>query len=371
MRETRLSGLGGRGRGNSRLLPTSAVTLTRRQFFMHSTAACALAAVGGGCVSSPRHRRAATDRVMTVAGWIAARDLGATLPHEHVLLDFIGADEVSRDRYKPEAVFEAVLPHLQQLRDFGCRALIECTPAYLGRDAALLKRLATASELQILTNTGLYGAAQNKYLPAYARTSSAEQLAERWLREWRDGIEGTGVRPGFIKIGVDEGPLSSLHRELVRAAAMTHLDSGLTIAAHTGDGRAALEELMLLKEEGVAGAALIWGHAQNESDHTLHWRAAEMGAWVEFDHVSPPDVASHVELVQNMKDRGYLHRVLVSQDAGWYTVGEPDGGKFRPYDTLFTEFLPALREAGFSETEIQILLVANPRDAFSIRVRPE
>ncbi len=346
------------------------MTLTRRQFLAQTASAGALAAWGGGCTTSPRQRRAPTDRVMTVTGPIYARDLGATLPHEHILLDFIGADEISRDRYQPEAVFAAVLPHLQQLRDFGCRTLVECTPAYLGRDAALLKRLATACELNILTNTGLYGAAQNKYLPAFAWTSSAEHLAERWLREWRDGIEDTGVRPGFIKIGIDEGPLSSLHRELVRAAAMTHLDSGLTIAAHTGDGRAALEELMLLKEEGVSGAALIWGHAQNESDHTLHWRAAEMGAWVEFDHVSPPDVASHVELVQSMKDRGYLHRVLVSQDAGWYAVGEPDGGKFRPYDALFTEFLPALRQAGFTETEIQILLVANPRDAFTLRVRP-
>ena len=38
-------------------------------------------------------------------------------------------------------------------------------------------------------------------------------------------------------------------------------------------------------------------------------------------------------------------------------------------DVLFTEFLPALRQAGFTEAEIQILLVANPRDAFTLRVR--
>lgn len=305
---------------------------------------------------------------MTVTGPIPARELGATLPHEHILLDFIGADAVSKDRYKPDAVFEAVLPYLQQLRDFGCKTLVECTPAYIGRDAALLKRLATASELQILTNTGFYGAAQNKYLPAFARTKSSEQIAELWLREWRGGIEDTGVRPGFIKIGVDAGPLSSLHRELVRAAALTHLGSGLTIAAHTGDGQAALEELMMLKEEGVSGTAMIWVHAQNEQDHTLHWRAAEMGAWVEFDHVSPADLERHVELVTGMKERGYLHRALVSQDAGWYQVDDP-GFKFRPYDALFTEFLPALRRAGFTEAEIQILLVANPRDAFTIRLR--
>src|SRR6185295_18100656 len=103
----------------------------------------------------------------------------------------------------------------------------------IGRDPVLLKRLAIATDLHLLTNTGLYGAGQNKFLPDFARTRSADELARMWLNEWRHGIEDTGIRPGFIKIGVDEGPLSNLHRELIRAAARTHLDSGLTIAVHT------------------------------------------------------------------------------------------------------------------------------------------
>jgi phosphotriesterase-related protein len=223
--------------------------------------------------------------------------------------------------------------------------------------------------LNLLTNTGYYGAAHDKFLPAKAHTKSADDFARKWLREWREGIEGTGIRPGFIKIGVDEGPLTNVHRQLVRGAARAHLKSGLTIAAHSGDGRAALEEIFLLEDEGVSGAALIWVHAQNESDPSLHWRAAEEGAWVEFDHISPSDIERHLELVLGMKARGYLHRVLISQDAGWYEVGQPGGGQFRPYDTLFTQFVPALRQRGFTEEEVSLLLVANPRDAFTIRVR--
>jgi phosphotriesterase-related protein len=347
---------------------------SRRQFLKQSALAAGAAAFGGGCVG-PRDVHKTTmlpspaDSVMTVLGPIAPSAMGATLPHEHIMLDFIGADKVSRDRYDRDTVIKAVLPYLQQLPDFGCRTLVECTPAYIGRDPLLLKRLALATELNLLTNTGYYGAAQNKFLPDDALTSPADELAQAWLREWRNGIEDTGVKPGFIKIGVDEGPLSNLHRDLVRAAARTHLASGLTIAAHSGDGRAAMEELSILESEGVSGAALIWVHAQNESDPILHWHAAEQGAWVEFDHISPSDIARHLELVVAMKERGYLHRVLVSHDAGWYEVGVPDGGKFRPYDTLFTQFIPALRQRGFTEQEISLLLVTNPRDAFTIRVR--
>jgi phosphotriesterase-related protein len=296
-------------------------------------------------------------------------ELGTTLPHEHVLVDFIGADRVSRDRYDRDEVFAVALPHLKRARELGCRTLIECTPAWLGRDPALLKRLSEASDLQLLTNTGYYGAGQGKYLPPHARTEDADALAKRWLAEWRDGIEGTGIRPGFIKIGVDAGPLTDANRKVVQAAARTHLKSGLSIAGHTGDGQAALAQLEVLKQEGVTPGAWIWVHAQSEKDFALHRQAAERGAWVEFDGISPTSIDQHVQCVANLKRHGCLDRVLISHDAGWYSVGEPRGGKFRNYETLFTQFLPALKKAGFTPEEIDLLTVANPAKAFAIRVR--
>src|SRR5262249_58248025 len=120
---------------------------------------------------------------------------------------------------------------------------VDCTPAYLGRDPALLRRLSESSGLNILTPTGYYGAGGGRFLPDHARTESSDELAARWLREWRDGIEGTGVRPRFIKLRADAGPLAEVHRKLVRAAARTHRESGLTNAAHSGDGVAALAAL--------------------------------------------------------------------------------------------------------------------------------
>jgi len=306
---------------------------------------------------------------MTVTGPLSATDMGATLPHEHVFLDFIGAAEVSKDRYDPDEIFEATLPYLEQVKGLGCDTLVECTPAYIGRDASLLKRLAKESGLNVLTNTGYYGAGRNKFLPRHALSETANELATRWLNEWKDGIDGTSIRPGFIKIGVDSGKLTYVHRNLVRAAARAHLGSGLTIAAHTGDGVAAMDELSVLKDEGVSPSAMIWVHAQNERDAEVHARAAELGAWVEFDNVSTKNLERHVKLVLEMKERGFLNRVLISHDAGWYEIGKPDGGEFRPYDALFNEFLPALKEAGFTHEEIQQLLVINPREAFTIRHR--
>ncbi|MDH3290926.1 MAG: phosphotriesterase [Gemmatimonadota bacterium] len=330
-----------------------------------SIALLAIVATLPGCTADGP----APGSVMTVNGPIAPDRMGTTLPHEHVLVDFAGAEVVSPDRYDRDAVFQTVLPYLHQARTLGAQSLVEATPAYLGRDPLLLKQLADASGMHVLVSTGYYGARDDQHLPRHAFTDSADSLAARWIREWTTGIDGTGIRPGFIKIGVDPGPLSDIDRTLIQAAARTHLRTGLTIAAHTGPAAGALEQLAVLEAEGVDPSAWIWVHAQAEDDSTIHVRAARSGAWISFDGLAPDNVERYVARVGFMKAEGLLHRVLVSHDAGWYHVGEPGGGTFRPLDTLFTKFLPALTAAGFTDQEIHQLTAANPADAFAVRVR--
>ena len=308
-------------------------------------------------------------QIQTVQGLVSAEQLGTTLMHEHVLVDFIGAVKASRERYDRGEVFRAALPFLKQARSLGCRTLVECTPAYIGRDPGLLKELSAASGLQLLTTTGYYGAANDKFVPQHAYGESAEQLAGRWTAEFKNGIEGTGIKPGIIKIGVDPGALSDIDAKLVRAAARTHLQTGLSIASHTGNGVAAMEELAVLKKEGVAASALIWVHAQNEADPAFHARAAEQGASVEFDGIGEKSLDRHLQMVRSMIDRGFMHRTLISQDAGWYHVGEPAGGNFRSYDFLFTHFIPALKKTGITDEQVRTLLIDNPRRALTLSVR--
>ena len=89
--------------------PAPDVKMPRRRFL--ATAAPALAGAAlARCVRRPKLS------VMTVRGRIDAERLGATLMHEHVMVDFIGADKVSRNRYDPEQVFTTALPHLRSAR---------------------------------------------------------------------------------------------------------------------------------------------------------------------------------------------------------------------------------------------------------------
>ncbi len=307
--------------------------------------------------------------IETVTGPKSTKILGFVLPHEHVLVDFIGAEQATPERYDRDEVVRVVLPHLRRARELGVATLFECTPAHLGRDPILLRRLADESRLNLITNTGFYAANGGKHLPEHARRESVEQIAARWIAEANHGIDGTGIKPGFIKIGVDAGPLDEVGRKLVRAAAHAHRATGLAIAAHTGDGRAALDQLAILDEEGVDASAWIWLHAQNDGNRELHRRVAERGAWLEFDDLSPERIDEYVRLVIELKDAGRLNQLLISHDAGWFHVGEAGGGVFRPFDTLIALLVPALRQAGLSNRDLTRIVGENPRAAFTPAVR--
>src|SRR5262252_1693991 len=123
-------------------------------------------------------RRSAPDdtgQVVAVSGVVPATRLGTVLAHEHVLVDFVGAAKVDRRRYDADEAFRTILPHLKAVRDAGCDTLVECTPAYLGRDPVLLRRLGEASGLVLLTNTGYYGAGDDRYVPAHASRETAAE----------------------------------------------------------------------------------------------------------------------------------------------------------------------------------------------------
>lgn len=336
--------------------------ISRRQFIKSN-----LTIAAGACI--PPGIFYEEDMVMTVNGAVPASSLGFTLAHEHVMVDFIGAAETGRHRYSADEVMKTAQPFLEEVKKKGCKTFVDCTPAYVGRDASVLQRLSKATGLNIVTTTGYYGARQEKYLPQHVFTETPGQIAARWIAEFKNGIDGTGIKPGIIKCGVDKGPLTTAQRKIIAAAAITHLATGLTIGVHTGDAKAALEEMSILAEHGVSPEAYIWIHAQAEKDSAYHVPAAMKGAWISFDAVYPTVIEQYVSYAIMMKSQGLLHRALFSHDGGWYHVGEPNGGEFNNYNTIFDKFIPALKEKGFSQEEIELLFEKNPAKALTIKVR--
>jgi len=316
------------------------------------------------------------DSIMTVTGKMPASELGRTLEHEHILVDFIGADSTGYSRWDKEEVIRKALPYVIAAKEKGLETFIECTPAYLGRDPLLLKELSERSGVRFITNTGYYGARSNLFIPDSFDTSDVSQIAAIWIKEFEKGIEDTGIKPGFIKIGVDpDDSLSPEHKKLIKAAALTHLRTGLGIASHTGPDSPAEEQIKILKEAGVDPSAFIWVHAQGGTSEG-NIKAAREGAWISLDNVhagtdpkSPGSIDWYCNRIVELKEKGLLGKVLISHDSGWFDPAKPEGGAFNGYTVIFDSLLPALKKYGFTDVEIDQMLVKNPREAYKIRIR--
>lgn len=307
--------------------------------------------------------------VVSIRGEMPAAKMGTTLVHEHFLVDFIGADKISADRWDLDAVVEKILPYLLEAKALGVETILDCTPEFIGRDVRLFKTLSEKSGVNILTNTGYYGAVDYKFLPEWAFTETAEQLAARWVAEARDGIGGSGIKPGFMKIGVNGGALSELETKLIKAAGLAHLETGLTICSHTGPAVAAFGQIAVLQKMGIKPDAFVWTHAQGELKKHTYTQAAKLGAWVSLDGIGWGDFESYANWLDTLKVNDCLHRVLISHDAGWYDPEKPNGEHIVGYTNIFKKLIPLLERKGFRHRHVEQLLVKNPAAAFAVRVR--
>ncbi|KUK78146.1 MAG: Aryldialkylphosphatase [Proteiniphilum acetatigenes] len=290
------------------------------------------------------------------------------LSHEHILVDFIGAANIQPETWNHDSIIKEITPYFEELKAFNVKYFVDATPNYLGRDALLLEKIAIKTGARIITNTGLYGVGNNKYIPQYALDMTAEELSEIWINEYKYGIHKTSVKPGFVKIGIDVADsLHPMHQKLVKAAALTHLKTGLTIASHTGKAKGLWPQLEILKETGVSPASFIWVHAQAEDNNDSYLKAAEMGCWISLDGVGG-ELEKYIEKLLFAKRNGILDRFLISHDAGWYDP-QKEIQTIKPFTTIFTQLLPELKSHGFTDDEIKLLLRVNPSKAFAIEIR--
>lgn len=303
-------------------------------------------------------------KIVTVRGPIEPSEMGLTLPHEHIIVDFIGATEAGSHRYNRSEVVETMLPFLQEIVALGVKSFVECSPMCMARDPVIFRELSERTGLNILTNTGQY---KEPSLPQQTLEIDAEELAAQWILEWEEGIDGTDVRPGFIKTAVEPEPLAPIQQKVIRAAAITSRATGLTIMTHTCVAEPALQILDILEEEGVDPGRWIFTHAQQEEDLEQLTAVARRGAWISLDGLAETLVNEHLRSLLHLLELGFRDHILLSHDAGCYIVGEEGGGEKRPYTYLFTDFIPLLRERGVDQQTIDRIVTVNPSEAFIVR----
>lgn len=314
--------------------------------------------------------------VQTVLGPRPVTDLGFTLMHEHLLIGWPGweADAAAPAVSRRELV-RICTDRMHEIAAHGVRTLLDPCPIDLGRDVELMAEVAAATGVNIICATGLYK--EDMGAPAYFRFRSqfadaAAELAESFVRELTEGIGGTGIRPGVIKVATGAHRITPYEETVLRAAARAAVATGARITTHTDEGTMGREQLAILTAEGVDPRRVIVGHCCGTADLRYHVDLLDRGAFIGFDRfgieILQPDRLRTAALI-GLLGIGCERQLIVSHDSVWCWRGRPAPTaqllpQWQPTH-LFTTVLPALRAAGVAEEKIRTMLVDNPRRFFA------
>ncbi len=336
--------------------------------------------------------------VMTVAGPIAPDALGVTLVHEHLRMDTTPVLAVHGYAVDADGPFDAAraaearwnpgthpdnyrltdtdlaVEELRHVVAAGGRTVVDVTPVELGRDPRALLEIATRSGLQVVMGGGHY--LGPVHAPGLA-ASTEDDIAATLIAEVRDGVDGTGIRPGIIgELGTSDPPLPAELRVL-RATAIASRATGLAISVHLHPwGRTGDLVVDTLLDAGAAPERIVLGHLTTAHDDAPYLeRLASRGTFLAFDLFGfdhsllgagryPPSDAEVAATVARLSREGLADRLLVSQDVGVRSRLRRYGGW--GYDHLLRHVVPLLQAAGMTDADVDRLLIDNPRRLLTI-----
>lgn len=313
--------------------------------------------------------------VETFRGPVDGALLGSTLIHEHV---FVRNPELevnlADDEWDPDSAVDTAVAGLEELFELGVRTVVDLTVPGLGRDVALVARVAERTRVHLVAATGWY---TSNVLPVYFRfhgpglaIDGPDPLVELFLRDIRDGIAGTGIRAAMIKVMTDVEGFTPDVTRVMAAAAATHEETGVAIATHSHPAsRNGLEQQAFLVEHGVAPDRIVIGHCGDTTDLAYLTEIMDRGSTIGMDrfgmeHVLPD--ADRVRTVAALVDAGYADRMVLSHDAAFYSHVTPPAWRAVAaprwrMDTIHRLVIPMLREAGVRDASLRTMLEDNPR----------
>ena len=201
-----------------------------------------------------------------------------------------------------------------------------------------------------------------------------DQIAELFVHDIEQGIQGTDIKAAFIKCACDEPGITPGVEKVHRAAARASKQTGKPIMAHSRPAnRTGLDQMKIFEEEGVDPAKVQIAHTGDTDDLDY---IEELLARGPLDRDGPlrPRPLPADPAAQHDGDRATRARLrrpdvplagLLLDDrlvpAGG--AGAPQGDEVPKWSMtlLFEEIIPALKEAGMTDEQLDTMMVDNPR----------
>src|SRR3712207_6824662 len=129
--------------------------------------------------------------VETVLGPIDTAQLGFTLMHEHIVLQTIGLRDNWPETFDRPSVVRRSVDKLKEARAAGVDTLVDLTTMDNGRDVPLIEEIVKQAGIQVIVCTGLW-----RNVPRFFEQRSPDLLAELYVRDITEGVQGTGIKAG-------------------------------------------------------------------------------------------------------------------------------------------------------------------------------
>ena len=312
--------------------------------------------------------------VRTVLGDIEASTVGLTNAHEHVLIQS-GLILVKEPDFRLDSV-EKGIEELLDFLSFGGKTLVDASPIGIGRNPDGLRVISSASCVGIVAATGFHKT--RYYLDSHWRFRySVEEIARLLVEEIEIGMDQNGyegpliqrseARAGIIKAASDYQKIDRPTEIGFEAAAMAHVRTGAPVITHTEMGTQGLQQIRLLQSKGVKPEHVVLSHMDRNPDIFVHRDLAQAGAFLEYDgpgRVKYFPESTLISLIRGMFDAGLGGHILLGGDTArrsyWKAYGGGPGIAYIP-----EHFVPRLRNEGFTQEHIDMILVGNPARALS------
>ena len=316
--------------------------------------------------------------IQTVLGPVAVDDLGVCLTHEHIWCDqrlgprgHLHSSLRSENNYMLLNNFDHMVAELIAFREAGGKSIVEVTCDGWGRDLSVLARLSEKSEVHIIATSGYY---IEPHIPLFVDSMPLNEIADRLTDEIISGVGAEKRKCGVFKSAIHRSQVEGIELKVLQAIAIAHKRTGAPITTHTTASRsmevkggiAGIQQLDILKSEGVHPTSLIMGHVDQRPDIDVLMALASEGCFIQFDLIGKEHYvkdSTRATIIHRLILEGYIGNILLSQDRN--RSYEMRYGGNTGYCHIFEVFIPLLRERGVSLSDIDMMMCANPARAFS------
>ena len=309
-------------------------------------------------------------QVQTATGPIDSANLGFTLMHEHIYVLSEGVVPNFPHLWDREARIAQAVAALSEAKAHGVTTIVDLTVLGLGRDVPLVREIAQQSGMQVIVATGLYTYDE---LPHYFASRSVDHMADLFVRDIEQGIQGTDVRAGILKCATDAKGVTDGIEKVLRAVARAHRRTGTPISTHTHAAtEQGLNQQRIFTEEGVDLSRVVIGHSGDTEDIAYLERLMAAGSYIGMDRFGidsfmPTD--RRVATIAKLCARGHAERMVLAHDAScyidWFEPELPRQAMPRwHFLHVPDDVVPALIAAGVTQAQVDAMTTANPRRYF-------